>query len=168
MKAPFNFDQTNFHPYGTGNDANTAPILATGEMWGNHAEKWYSERHYGNGGAVAASFVSLLQNQFFSNNPAENLNANYWAIENFNPNRNQDVHRWIPQGLPYDLWDNRNDNQFITSRPNDNANGFAINQSFNALQPDVRSIPAFRERLLFQNANTQQLEVTQLFQQYGY
>jgi hypothetical protein len=161
-------NQVDFHPYGTGNDQSTAPILATGEMWGNHVEKWYSERHYGNGGPVAANFISRLQGLAFSNNAASGLNANYWSIENFNPNRNQDVHRWIPQGIPYDLFDNRNDNLFIATRPIDNANGFTLNQSFNALQSDVRSIPAFRDRLLQQNGNAQQVQVNQLFQQYGY
>lgn len=166
MKAPFNFDQTNFHPYGTGNDANTAPILATGEMWGNHCEKIYSERHYGNGGAVAATFRSILQNQIFLNNSVFGLNANFSAIESFNPNRVADIWRWIPQGLPYNLWDNRNDN--ITTTLNDNVTGYTINQSFNALQPDVRSIPAFRDRLLLQNGNSQQLQVNQLFNAYNY
>lgn len=161
-------DQTNFHPYGTGADTRSAPIIATGEMWGNHVEKWYSERHYGNGGAVAASFISRSQEQSFFNNTLENINANFWAIESFNPNRAADVHRWIPKGLPYDLFDNRNDNLFIITQPNDNANGFTINQSFNALQSDVRSITAFRDRLLQQNGNAQQAQVTQLFQQYGY
>jgi hypothetical protein len=161
-------NQVDFHPYGTGSDQSTAPILATGEMWGNHVEKWYSERHYGNGGPVAANFISRLQGLAFSNNAASGLNANYWSIENFNPNRNQDVHRWIPQGIPYDLFDNRNDNLFIATRPIDNANGFTLNQSFNALQSDVRSIPAFRDRLLQQNSNAQQVQVNQLFQQYGY
>ncbi len=159
-------DQVNFHPYGTGADDRSAPIIATGEMWGNHCEKWYSERHYGNGGTVAANFISRLQGLEFFNDVTSGLNANFWSIENFNPNRNQDVHRWIPQGLPYDLFDNRDDGFFPIAI--DNANGFTINQSFNALQSDVRSIPAFRDRLLFQNANAQQLQVNQLFQQYGY
>lgn len=158
-------NQVNFHPYGTGNDATTAPVIATGEMWGNHCEKWYSERHYGNGGVVAANFNSFLQGQFFLNNSVAGLNANYSAIESFNPNRPQDVHRWIPQGLPYDLFDNRND---FPNPITDNVAGFTINQSFNALQPDVRSITAFRDRLLQQNGNNQQAQVNQLFQQYGY
>lgn len=160
-------NQSDFHPYGTGNDQSTAPVIATGEMWGNHIEKWYSERHYGNGGTAAANFRSILQGQLFSNNIFENLNANYWAIENFNPNRIQDVHRWIPQGLIYDLWDPRNDNNNPLGMI-DNVNGYTINQSFNALQSDVRSIPAFRTRLLQQNANNQQLQVNALFNVYNY
>ena len=159
-------NQVDFHPYGTGNDQSTAPILATGEMWGNHVEKWYSERHYGNGGAVAVNFFSRLQGLAFSNDATSGLNANYWSIENFNPNRNQDVHRWIPQGLPYDLWDNRN--EFPTPFIDDNATGFTINQSFNALQSDVHSISAFRDRLLQQNGNNQQVQVNTLINAYNY
>lgn len=173
-------NEVDFHPYGTGNDQSTAPILATGEMWGNHVEKWYSERHYGNGGAaISQVFISRNQGTIWGNpnttlvfaatglpiNSIAGLNANLASIEGFNPNLFDDVHRWIPQGLPYDLFDNRNDN---TNPIIDNANGFTINQSFNALQSDVRSIPAFRDRLLQQNANVQQVQVNQLFQQYGY
>ncbi len=37
-------NQSNFHPYGTGNDQNNAPIIATGEMWGNHCEYIFANR----------------------------------------------------------------------------------------------------------------------------
>ena len=162
------FNQPDVHPYGTGGDISTAPILAIGEMWGNHVEKIYADRYFGNGGTASNQFTSLLQGQLFGNNMTvtPNLNANLWAIENFNPNRVQDVHRWIPQGLPYDLFDNIN--EFPTPNINDNANGYTIIQVFNALQPSIVSIPAFRDRLLVNSGNTQQLEVNQLFQQYGY
>jgi len=158
-------NQVEVHPYGSGNDDNTAPIIATGEMWGNHCEKWYSERHYGNGGSVASDFRSLLQGQFFLNNSVAGLNANFSSIEAFNPNLASDVHRWIPQGLPYDLFDNRNDGSIPLI---DNVNGYTINQSFNALLSDVRSISAFKDRLLFQNSNAQQLQVYELFNEYNY
>ena len=71
----------------------------------------------------------------------------------------------ILEGLCYDLFDTRND---AGAPILDNANGFTINQCYNALQTDVQSIPAFRDRLLQQNGNMQQVQVTQLFQQYGY
>lgn len=150
--------------YGNGT-ASTAPIIGVGEMWGYFAEKWYSERHYGNGGALANSFFARSQGQTFGNNVGAGLNANFWAIESFDPIRAQDRYRWIPAGLPYDLWDPRNDagNPII-----DNVVGFTINQSFNALQTDVRSIPAFRARLLQQNGNLQLLQVNNLFNEYRY
>ena len=110
-------------------------------------------------------FRSILQNLQFPNNFVPGLNANLSAIESFNPNRIQDVHRWIPQGLPYDLLDNLNDGGFPVT---DNVVGYSINQVFNALQPNIRSIPVFRDRLLLNSGNNQQVEVNQLFQQYGY
>jgi hypothetical protein len=167
-------NQTQFAPYGTGNDASTAPILATGEMWGNHIEYIYSNRHYGNGGIAATpSFFVPMQNSWFANDgfgsPANNLfaiptlNANLAAIESFDPRViSGDIWHWIPQGLPYDLFDNRNDLVPII----DEVSGYTITQCFNALQSDVRSIPAFRDRLLLQNGNIQQAQVTQLFQRY--
>jgi hypothetical protein len=172
-------NQVNFYPYGTGNDQSTAQIIATGEMWGNHIEKWYSERHYGNGGAsISQVFISRNQGTIWGNpntllvfagtglpiNNIAGLNANFASIEGFDPN-SAVVHSWIPQGIPYDLWDIRNDFPVPIT---DAVNGFTINQSFNALQSDVRSIPAFRDRLLQQNSNIQQTQVNQLFQQYGY
>lgn len=169
------FNQVAFHPYGTGNDAGTAPVIATGEMWGNHCEKIYADRYFGNGGAASNVFLSIIQGGFWANpinsfatgavGVIPGLNANLAAIESFDPDLPNDVHRWIPEGLPYDLIDNRNDNFFPIT---DNVAGYTINQCYNALQTDVQSIPAFRDRLLQQNGNNQQLQVNQLFQQYGY
>ena len=156
---------TGSDPYGNGQTANS-PLIATGEMWGNHCEKWYSERHYGNGGALSATFQAVSQGQTFTNTSVAGLNANYASLERYDPNRTQDIYRWIPVGLPYDLFDNRND--FPTPAVSDNVNGFTIFQSFRALEPDVRTIPAYRDRLLLQNNNLQQTQVNQLFQQYGY
>ncbi len=162
-------------PYGTGNNSTTAPVIATGEMWGNHCEKIYAERYFGNGGAASNVFLSIIQGGFWANpinsfaigsvGVIPGLNANLAAIESFDPDLPTDVHRWIPEGLPYDLLDNRNDNFFPII---DNVTGYTINQCYNALQTDIQSIPAFRDRLLLQNGNTQQVQVNQLFQQYGY
>jgi hypothetical protein len=158
-------NQIDFHPYGTGNDATTAPIIALGEMWGNHCEKWYSERHYRNGGNAAPNIRSLMQGQFYFNNSVQGLNANFSAIESFDPDDLQDVHNWIPQGLPYDLFDNRND---LSTPVVDDVRNYTIEQTFNALLPGVRSIQAFRDVLLQQNGFIQQFQVNELFQQYGY
>lgn len=96
------------------------------------------------------------------------LNANFAAIESFNPNNNNDVRRWIPQGLPHDLFDNRNDFAFPNGFVIDNVVGYTSQQCFNALQGDVRTVPAFRDRLLQQNGNNQAAAVTNLFSEYGY
>jgi hypothetical protein len=160
-------NQVDFHPYGTDNDATTAPIISVSEMWGNHVEKIYAERHFGNGGPAAANFISRMQGGIFTNATVGGLNANLGSLERFNPNLASDVHRWIPQGLPYDLFDNRNDNNNPVGMI-DNVAVYKINQVFNALQPNIQSIPAFRDRLLLNSGNNQQVEVNQLFNAYNY
>jgi hypothetical protein len=160
-------NQSNFHPYGTGNDGSTAPVIAIGEMWGNHCQYVYSNRHYGNGGTAAANFTARMQGIEYQN-IGGGLNAHLNAIENHNPNANV-IWTWIPEGLPYDLFDNANDNITIgNTRPIDNVLGYTNQQCFNALQSDVRSIPAFRDRLLQLNGNNQQAQINQLLQSYGY
>ena len=134
-------------------------------MWGNHCEKIYAEQYFGNGGGAAAQFISRMQGIPFSNDAGSGLNANLWSLERFNPNRVQDVHRWIPQGLPYDLLDARNDGGAPVV---DNATGYTINEVLNALQPNIQSIPAFRDRLLQNSGNNQQAEVNQLFNACNY
>ena len=169
-------------PYGDGTETN-AGVVAVGEMWGNHCEKLFSERHYAN--PLRETF-SILQGIYVNDgSPIFNyagfntfrlggLNANFAAIESFNPRINQffgttvDPHQWIPQGLPYDLLDNRNDFNFSIALPVDNVVGFTAQQCFNALQGDVRTVPAFRDRLLQQNGNNQAAAVTDLFFRYGY
>ncbi|HQV86512.1 MAG: hypothetical protein IPQ25_15605 [Chitinophagaceae bacterium] len=163
-------------PYGDGTETN-AGIVAVGEMWGNHCEKWFSERHYTN---PARETISLGQNGIYINDGSAlanyggyltfslaGLNANFASIENFDPNRAADAHRWIPQGLCYDLFDPRNDASF-GGPLFDNVTGFTIQQCFNALQSDVRTIPAFRDRLLQQNGNNQQVQVNALVNAYNY
>ncbi len=56
--------------------------------------------------------------------------------------------------------------EFIVLGCNDNK--YITEQCFNALQPDVRSIEAFRDRLLQQNGNDQAANVIDLFFRYGY
>ena len=169
-------------PYGDGTETN-AGVVALGEMWGNHCEKLFSERHYNN--PLRETF-SVLQGIYVNDgSPITNyagintrrvagLNANFAAIESFNPRINQlfgttvDPHQWIPQGVPSDLMDNRNDFAFNVALPVDNVAGYIAQQCFNALQGDVRTVPAFRDRLLQQNGNNQAAAVTDLFFRYGY
>ena len=133
-------------------------------MWGGHCEYIYTDRRYGNGGATAASFRLFRQNITYNN--TIDFNAYINAIEHFDPTNNaDDVFRWIPQGLPYDLFDNRNDGGFPI---NDEVSNITYSQSFIALQSDVRSIPAFKNRLLQQNGNAQLANINNLFQSYGY
>ena len=142
--------------------------LTNTEMWGNHCLYVYANRHYGNGGTAAANFTARMQGTDYQN-IGGGLSAHLNAIENHNPNATNVNWPWIPEGLPYDLFDNENDNVTIsTFRPIDNVLGYTNQQCFNALQPDVRSITAFRDRLLQLNGNNQQAQVIELFQSYGY
>ena len=160
----------NFYFYGDGTHTGTAPIIATAEMWGNHIGYTYIDRHYGNGGSAANNFNAPMQGTNWFNagstastNQLPGLNCYLAAIESFNHNANE-RYRWIPQGLPYDLFDATGE----TSPVIDNVAGYTNQQCFGALQSDIRSIPAFRDRLLQQNGNNQQAQVTNLFFRYGY
>lgn len=53
----------------------------------------------------------------------------------------------------------------------DNVSGYTTGQCFNALQPDVRTIAAFRTRLIQQTPNISNPQITQvnaLFNAYNY
>jgi hypothetical protein len=77
---------------------------------------------------------------------------------------------WIPQGLYYDLIDNRNDNNGAPVRVPlvDNVVGYTNQQFFNALDNDITTLPAYRGRLLSENANNQIAGVNTIFTFYGY
>ena len=156
-------------PYGDGTETN-AGLIGVGEMWGNHVGYTFTNRHYGNANAFGTNgggvFNALMQGRFWLNEAG--LNSYLNALENFNPNIdiNTDVHRWIPQGLCYDLIDDRNDFPFPII--NDEVVGYTVQECFNALQQDVRTIPAFKDRLLQQNANNQITRINTLFNDYHY
>jgi len=155
-------------PYGDGNEEN-AGIVAVGEMWANHVGYFFTNRHYGNGGGAIGTvanggFTARMQFGDWPN-AAGGLNSYLNAVENHNPNLGTDPHRWIPQGICYDLIDNRNDAGFPII---DIVNAYNTALCFAALQNDIRDIAAFRNRLLEQNANIQQAEVNALFNEYNY
>ncbi len=153
----------NTKPYGDGTETN-AGLVAVGEMWGYNIGYIYTDRHYGDGGSPT-SFIAGMQGIGYGSTGG--LNCYLRAIENFDPNINSEVHRWIPEGLPYDLMDNRNDFAF-GSPVLDDVNGYSIPQCFNALQSDVRTVFVFRDRLLQQNGNNQSVQVNALFNEYNY
>lgn len=124
----------------------------------------YTNRRYGNGGAASSVFSAPMQNTNYINDAATGLNAYLNALENFNPNFTGDIWRWIPQGLPYDLIDAAGEVFPVI----DNVSAYTNGQCFLSLTTDVRSIPAFQNKLLSQNGNFQQVEVNQLIIQYGY
>ena len=91
-------------------------------------------------------------------------------MEDFDPSRINDPFRWIPQGLYYDLIDNRNDRNVIPRSVDldDNVTGYTNQQFFNALDVDINDLQSYRVRLLNQNANNQAAGVNLIFNFYGY
>jgi hypothetical protein len=93
-------------------------------------------------------------------------------LEDFDPinRRIADPFWWIPQGLYYDLIDNRNDNNSAPVRVPlvDNVVGYTNQQFFNALDDDINNLPSYRGRLLSENANSQIAGVNTIFTFYGY
>jgi hypothetical protein len=102
--------------------------------------------------------------------PVPNISSNLNLLEDFSPLRTNDPFRWIPQGLFYDLIDNRND--FATTanplHPGDLVNGITNQQLFDAIDSDITNLPEYRQRLLNETGNNQAANVTALFGFYNY
>ncbi|RZM23851.1 MAG: hypothetical protein EOO88_24825 [Pedobacter sp.] len=156
---------TDFSPYGDGNTSNS-PIIALGESWAYHMGHFLTNRKYGfSGGAFREQQIN-----YFDNFPVAGINSNLNLLEDFNPARIDDPFFWIPQGLYYDLFDNRNDNATLPPRVllPDVVSSYTNQQFFNALDADISTLPAFRNRLLSENANRDAPGVTSIFNFYGY
>lgn len=156
---------TEFSPYGQGNTGNS-PIIALYESWAYYMGHWLTNRKYG---TLSGQFNE--QGIGYVNNfPVNGINSNLNLLENFSPNRQNDPFRWIPQGLLYDLIDNRNDFA-ITGNPlfpGDLVSNYTNQEFFNALDSDINSLPAFRIRLLNENNNNQAADVNALFAFYNF
>jgi hypothetical protein len=97
------------------------------------------------------------------------LNAHLNLLEDFSPNRPNDPFSWIPQGLFYDLVDDRNDNNAVPTRVavDDQVLNYTNQMFFEALDNDITTIPQYRVRLLSENNNNQAVGVTLIFNFYG-
>jgi hypothetical protein len=170
-EAAINFNNE-FFPYGQGNTANS-PMIALAESWAYHYGRVLADRVYGN----QFSSTQFEQGMFYlndgnivdgSNFIFTGLNAHINYLEDFSPNRPIDPFRWIPNGVYYDLIDDRND--FIASPPrvliDDQVAGYTHLQLFNALDSDVFSMSGFRIRFLLENGFNQ--AVVNLFAGYNY
>ncbi len=104
------------------------------------------------------------------NSPVFGLSSNLNLLEDFSPARTNGPFRWIPQGLFYDLFDTRNDFAATANplQPGDLVSGYTNQQFFDALDDDITTIPAYRQRLLNENNNNQVANVTALFGFYNY
>ena len=153
-------------PYGIGDDGFLSDYISLAESWAEHLGQTIADRFYG----LNSTSFFRQRSITYTNNQYINGSSHVNYLEDFSPFRTIDPFRWIPDGLYYDMIDNRNDAFASPLRVNinDAVSGYTNQQFFNALESDVKSIPAFRQRLLQQNNNLQATEVTQLFQAYGY
>ena len=152
-------------PYGDGTRPGSG-YVGLGESWAYYMGHVLTNRKYG---AISPQFNE--QGIWYSNGlPEPTLNSNLNLLEDFSPNRTNDPFRWIPQGLFYDLFDDRNDRALTGNilLPVDNVLNYTNQQFFNAIDGDIITIPAYRQRLLDENGNNQAANVNALFGFYNY
>lgn len=151
-------------PYGNGNNGATSDIIGLGESWAYHMGHFMADRKYG----MSSSTAYEQGISYANNSPAYGLSSHLNLLEDFSPVRNADPFHWIPQGIYYDMIDNRNDKPFIRVDIDDQVTGYTNQQFFNSLDDDINSLPAYRQRLLNENGSNQSVQVTNLFNAYGY
>jgi hypothetical protein len=166
-------------PYGDGTSSR-AGYVGLGESWAYHMGHTLMNTKYGgtNVFAFEQGFAYNNGNIFEINNNAiiipavafTGLNAHLNLLEDFSPLRFDDPFSWIPQGLFYDLQDDRNDGAVANFRVplNDDVVGYTNQQFFNAIDADVTTIPQYRGRLLLNNGNNQIAGVNRIFTFYGF
>ena len=166
-------------PYGAA-DGYRAGYIGLGESWAYYIEHVFTNQKYSSvnittfeqGFAYNNGNIFTVTNNII-NQPAvatTGLNAHLNLLEDFSPLRTNDPFRWIPQGLFYDLVDNRNDNIQNPQRVPlvDNVSGYSNQQFFDALDNNITTIPQYKTRLLTNNNNNQAAGVNNIFTFYGY
>ena len=137
------------------------------ESWAYCMGHFLSDRTYGTNADNLVEQGIFYQN----NNPVAGLSSHLNLLEDFSPFRNNDPFRWIPEGLFYDLRDNRNDQLAIPQRVliNDEVSAYSNKQMFSAFQSNINTLQDYRLRLIQQNpGNPTTNQATNLFMQYGY
>ena len=162
------------HPYGDGNSI-YSPIIALGESWAYHMGHFMADLKYS-----TTPNIDLWEQQItYLNNELDDagtiintgLSAHVNLLEDFSPLRTaNDDFFWIPQGLFYDLMDDRNDNIQTPVRValDDQVKNYTNHQFFEALDNDIYSLQQYKTRLLNENGNNQQAGVNAIFTFYGY
>lgn len=157
-------------PYGSG-DTQNSPIIAMNEGWAYHYGNFLANARYGN----KTSCVSIQENQYWLAPPFTSCGINslsvanpyIQALERFDPNFQDDPFNWIPKGIFHDLMDDTPDEITDLRTVDDQVSNYTNSQLFNAIEQDIRSPQAYRDRLLQQNNNWQNLGVNALFNQYN-
>lgn len=138
--------------------------LAFCESWAYYMGHYLADRTYG-----FNSSTSVEQGiGYINNSPVAGLSSHLNLLEDFNPHRTYDPFYWIPQGLFYDLMDNRNDRAFSQDAVDDQVSGYTNLQMFGAFQSNIYTLQDYRVRLLQTTTNPTSQFVTNLFLQYGY
>ena len=153
-------------PYGIGDDGEMSGRIALAESWAEHIGRVMTDTKYG-----TTSSAQYNQGEIYVNNsPVMGLSSHLNLLEDFDPSRTGDPFKWIPQGLYYDIIDNRNDLTVPSPRVliNDQVDGYTNLQFFDALDNDILTLPAYRDRLLQESGNNQGAQVINLFAAYGY
>lgn len=155
-----------YTPYGHGNTSNSA-VIALGEGWAYFMGHFLADRRYGSKSSQAVEQKLAYDN----GSPVTGLSSHLNLLEDFNPARTDDPFRWIPQGLFYDLYDNRNDFTATTSPRvflDDQVSGYTIGQMFNAFNSGITTLQGYRANLLNLNSNNQATGINTMFSFYGY
>ncbi len=166
-------------PYGNANGYR-AGYIGLGESWAFYMGHIMTDRKYAPINMTVAEQGIRYQNsnifefQAFTNTfvsvATTGLNAHLNLLEDFSPLRTDDPFAWIPQGLYYDLADDRNDELQNPPRVqlNDNVSSYTIQELFNAIDGDITTMPAYRVRLLQENSNRDAAGVTTIFNFYNF
>ena len=121
-------------------------MVALGEAWGYHIGYFLTIQEFGNNNGV------LTANAFENFDPLKRTN-NISSLRYADGGNNNTIGwtGWIPSGIMQDLIDTNSD--VIGEGFNDNASGYSIKNIYNALDSDVESPQAFRNRLLLESDN---------------
>lgn len=152
-----------YKPYGPGTDT-YGPIIGLGESWAYYLGHYFSNKKYG----LSSSNFYEQGKTYTNNSPLSGFGSHPNLLEDFDPNYITDPLKWIPQGLYYDLNDNRNDRTFNLNAIIDQVSGFTNQQMYNAFNASITTLQACRSNLILLNPNNQTAQVTSLFSKYGY
>lgn len=141
--------------YGDGHGKN-AGLCALGEAWGFHLGYFLTIQEFGNNNRI------LTATAFENFDPREKPNNT--GSGRYNNANNIGWTGWIPGGIMSDLTDTNSD--LIRAGFRDNASGYNIKDIYDALDSDIESPQAFRDRLLTENNNMDASDVRNLFGAY--
>ena len=147
--------------YGDGTGRN-AGLCALGEAWGYHIGNFLTIQEFGNNNSELTSGAfenfdpiqrpnDIAKSRYTDANG--NLNSTGWA-------------GWMPSGLINDIIDTNSD--LVRTGFRDNVSGYTLQNIYNALDRDVASPQAFRDRLLQENGNRDETDLRNLFEAYYY